>query len=333
MYGEGVAKDPVEAVKWYRKAAEQGIAEAQNNLGVCFMNGEGVAKDPVEAVKWYRKAAEQGHANAQNNLGECFMNGQGVAKDLEEAAKWFQKATDQGYTNAKRRLDEVIRQIPEWRVKNSALTEQFRATLSVSSRSRLIDFTHGVPITPTPTPLTTTTTTQEKKEEETQTHAALDGMDAKDWAGVRDRLVAVLAVDGLFVPALLLIRALRLARPSVFKQGDITDDEATRRIRGTSTEAKERGKRFVESLASTSPSQSSSTSGSRMFLAGHWNYWIEMDHVKAVKWYHKAAEQGNTIAQFRLGVCFMNGQGVAKDLEEAAKWFQKAADQGNTDAK
>jgi hypothetical protein len=137
-------------------AADQGDAMAQFNLGVCFNNGQGVAMDPVEAVKWYRKAAEQGNANAQNNLGVCFMNGHGAAKDLEEAAKWFQKAADQGDTGAKERHNEVNRQIPEWRAKNSALAEQFHATFSVSSRSRLIDFTHGVPITPTPTLLTTT---------------------------------------------------------------------------------------------------------------------------------------------------------------------------------
>jgi hypothetical protein len=125
-------------------------------------------------------------------------------------------------------------------------------------------------------------------------------MDAKDWAGVRDRPVAALAVDGLFVPALLLIRALRLARPSMFKQGDITDDDAERRVEGTSIEAKKHDKRFVESLASSPPSQPSSTSGSRMFLVGHWKHWIEKDLVEAVKWYHKAAEQGNIIAQKQL---------------------------------
>ena len=59
--GEG----SVEAVKWYRKAAEQNYAKAQYNLGVCYEHGEGVAKDPVEAVKWYRKAAEQNYAKAQ----------------------------------------------------------------------------------------------------------------------------------------------------------------------------------------------------------------------------------------------------------------------------
>jgi TPR repeat protein len=68
MNGRGVAKDLVEAVKWHHKAAKQGHADAQFNLGMRFKNGQGVAKDPVEAVKWYRKAAEQGHADAQEQL-------------------------------------------------------------------------------------------------------------------------------------------------------------------------------------------------------------------------------------------------------------------------
>ena len=98
--GNGVTKDPVEAVKWYRKAAEQGDAKAQYNLGFCYYNGSGVAKDPYEAVKWYHKAAEQGHAKAQHNLGLCYVNGDGVTKDLYEAVKWFRKAAEQGEANA-----------------------------------------------------------------------------------------------------------------------------------------------------------------------------------------------------------------------------------------
>jgi tetratricopeptide (TPR) repeat protein len=70
MYGngEGVTLDDAEALKWYRKAAEQGHVSAQYNLGVMYGKGEGVTQDYAEALKWYRKAAEQGHAKAQNNL-------------------------------------------------------------------------------------------------------------------------------------------------------------------------------------------------------------------------------------------------------------------------
>jgi hypothetical protein len=45
-----------------RVRAEQGDAKAQYSLGAAYALGEGVAKDSAEAVKWYRKAADQGYA-------------------------------------------------------------------------------------------------------------------------------------------------------------------------------------------------------------------------------------------------------------------------------
>ena len=50
------------------KAAEQGDASAQSNLGVMYENGEGVAKDYKKAVYWLRKAADQGFAPAKEAL-------------------------------------------------------------------------------------------------------------------------------------------------------------------------------------------------------------------------------------------------------------------------
>ena len=73
----------------FRARAEKGDAEFQCGLGEAFSFGlYGVAKDEVEAVKWYRKAAEQNHAQAQYELGVCYDNSQGVAEDEGEAVKW-----------------------------------------------------------------------------------------------------------------------------------------------------------------------------------------------------------------------------------------------------
>ena len=96
--GHGVPKDCTEAMKWFRKAAEQGHAVAQCSLGNMYTDGRGVfvLKDYAEAVKWYRKAADQGYAIAQFNLGVMYANGRGVPKDYAEAAKWYRKAAEQG---------------------------------------------------------------------------------------------------------------------------------------------------------------------------------------------------------------------------------------------
>lgn len=89
-----------EAVQWFRKAADKGLAEAQNLLGWCYYNGEGVTQDYNEAVRWYRKAADQDYAKAQNNLGDCYYFGKGVTQNYPEAVRWFRKAADQGYAAA-----------------------------------------------------------------------------------------------------------------------------------------------------------------------------------------------------------------------------------------
>ena len=69
--GQGVPQDYKEAVKWYRLSAEQGVADAQYQLGFdVFQNGQGVPQDYKEAIKWYRLSAEQGRcSNAQYILG------------------------------------------------------------------------------------------------------------------------------------------------------------------------------------------------------------------------------------------------------------------------
>ena len=100
----GIEKDYVKAVKWYRKAAEQGCEFGQNSLGDCYYYGRGVDEDNVEAVKWYRKAAEQGFSLAQFSLGKCYYYGYGVDEDKVKAVKWYQKAAEQGDANAKTNL-------------------------------------------------------------------------------------------------------------------------------------------------------------------------------------------------------------------------------------
>lgn len=59
MNGDGIAQDHVAGVEWYRRAAEQGDAKAQGNLGVAYLNGLGVPQDFVTALMWSNLAAAQ----------------------------------------------------------------------------------------------------------------------------------------------------------------------------------------------------------------------------------------------------------------------------------
>jgi hypothetical protein len=97
------------ALAAYRRAAEQGHAKAQNDVGAMLLHGLGAAADPAAAVPWYRKAAEQGLAEAQFNLAARYLNGSGVAQDDEEAARWLAQAAQQGDVDAIAQLGTLFR--------------------------------------------------------------------------------------------------------------------------------------------------------------------------------------------------------------------------------
>ena len=71
-----------------------------------------MTQDFIEAVKWFRLAADQGHADAQTNLGICYAKGEGVTQDFTEAVRWFGLAADQGHTEAKKILAS-LKSVPQ----------------------------------------------------------------------------------------------------------------------------------------------------------------------------------------------------------------------------
>jgi len=92
--------DIVDAMRLFRRAAEQGYAPAQIWLAYILDQSE----QNEEAVAWYRKAAEQNDARGQLSLGEMYLKGEGVTKDLVQGADWVRKAATNGSTDAMRLL-------------------------------------------------------------------------------------------------------------------------------------------------------------------------------------------------------------------------------------
>jgi TPR repeat protein len=95
LAGRGVEGNAEEAAKWYRRAADQGNAQAQYNLGNLYLDGRGVVQDYKQALQWWRLAAAQGYSDAQYNIGVAYENGLSVPNDGKEAAKWYRLAADE----------------------------------------------------------------------------------------------------------------------------------------------------------------------------------------------------------------------------------------------
>ena len=92
-YESFVARDYQSAMEWWKKAAEQGHARAQNGLGVLYRDGDLGEPDPQRAAEWFRRSAENGYAFAMFSLALMYRDGNGVPSDDIEAHKWFDLAS------------------------------------------------------------------------------------------------------------------------------------------------------------------------------------------------------------------------------------------------
>jgi TPR repeat protein len=101
LYNKGgaIPHDDKMAAVWFEKAANQGNAEAQYQLGNLYENSQ-LPRDYKVAANWYQKAAQSGSAKAQARLGVFYTEGFGVTKNLNEALLWSGKAALQGNADA-----------------------------------------------------------------------------------------------------------------------------------------------------------------------------------------------------------------------------------------
>lgn len=122
--GGGVAVDLAEAEKWYRLAALQGHAAAEENYGlVLFENGKRAA-----AVPWLERAIGRGAPRAQYLLGVMLFNGDGVAKDWVRAYALMTRAAAGGLEAGKQTLAEMDRYIAAAdRTAGKALADRYQA--------------------------------------------------------------------------------------------------------------------------------------------------------------------------------------------------------------
>ena len=106
--GQGVARDVVQALAWYRRAAGWNNAQAQTMLGLTYALGIGAAPaDYAQALHWLRLAAAQGCADGQFGLGLMYEQGFGVARNHAHAIDWYSKAARQGHVDAQFRAGDL----------------------------------------------------------------------------------------------------------------------------------------------------------------------------------------------------------------------------------
>ena len=288
----------VEAAKWFRRAAEQGHAEAQRELAFLYSIGEGVVPDDAEAAAWLLKAAKQGNADVQFDLANRYEKGEGVPHDEASAIAWFRKAAEQDHVDAQYELGRLLAK-PESAQQNGVdAVKWFRRAAAHHAVGEW-----GVPVRPESGPITARKELEllallnrkvpgayTQIEEVSRIRAAAERGDAKS------QLALALLYD--------------------LGRGGLKDEKGTQRERWYRAAAEQENRNAQLFLAAYFDG----------FLLGH------HDQRQAAIWYGRAAVLGDVLAQMQIAHAYEYGMGVPKSPVEAARWYRTAAEPGDVAA-
>ena len=350
--GYGTAVDHVEAVKWVRKAAEQGFARAQYDLGLMYEFGTGVERSNEKAAEWYLKAAEQGYARAQFWLGYMYEYGTGVEQSYEKAAEWVQKAAEQGYADAQynlgdryrdgRGVEESFEKAAEW-VQKAA-----DQGLAVAQNCLGFMYQNGTGVEQS---YEKAVEWYRKAAEQGDVIAQCNlgfmyqngtGIEqsyekAREWylkAADQGYASAQYNLGEMYYYGTGVEQSYEKAAGWYLKVAERGDDCAQYNLgvmyyNGTGVEQSYEKAREWYLKAAEQGDDCAQCNLGYMYEKGHG---VEQSYEKAVEWYLKAAEQGFACAQCNLGCMYENGRGVEQSFEKAREWYEKAAEQEYEDA-
>jgi TPR repeat protein len=103
--GRGVELSFENALLWYRKAAENGIPDAEQKLWQICLDGKG-GEWALKIVEWYQSIEDQ-YNMAPLRLGYLFLKGIGTKRNLSTSIKWYRIAAKSGSTLAELNLGEI----------------------------------------------------------------------------------------------------------------------------------------------------------------------------------------------------------------------------------
>ena len=360
-FGLGVPQNGVEAVAWYRQAAEQGHAGAQYNLGRIY--GIAAPRTPITAqqkptpedVADIRVRAEQGEAEAQYQLGKMYEVGRGIAGNLAEAVAWYRRAADQGdmraqyelgsrYGRGDRNIPADFAQARVW-MRRAADQGHPKAQLSLA-----LDYRRGDGV---PTDLAQSETLRQAVEE---FRRAAEQGDAKVQY---DLGLMYLRAEGVPTDHAQAVAWYRRAAVSFRRAAEQGDAEAQydlgRLIEDTETFA---SIGLPNLWSGANPEDSGSGWTSSHLLLNRWAFaWylsaakqgyaeaqkdvayryysgegVREDRAEAEAWYRRAAEQEHVFSQNSLAGLYERGDGIPQDDAEAVVWYRRAAEQGSVAA-
>lgn len=315
------------AIKYYKDAAEQGDAVAQNILGFMYENGRGVPENYEVAMEWYQKAEEQGHEDALADVAHLKVAGSNLlikndnknkphARDCDEALKSYINAAKQGDPSVQRDLGykyQYGKGVPQdyaeamkWYRK--AAEQDY--SIALNDLGCMYYNGKGVP--------------QNFAEAAKWFKKA-----AEQGESVAQYNLGNMYRDGKGVPQdyAMALRWYRKASAQDYSLAITALGYMYEYGKGVPQDYVEAARLYRK--AADKDCSSAQRNLGYMYESGKG---VPKYYPEALVWYRKAAEQGDSIAQRNLGNMYRDGKGVPQDYAEALEWYRKATEQGNADA-
>lgn len=311
--GEGVSQDYSKAFEWYQKAANQGNVDAQFNLGSMYYNGNGVGQNYKKALEWWQKAANHGDSDAQYWLGNLYENGEGITQDFDKSFELFRKAANQGHAEAQYALGKIYLEGDGERQYYDEALEWFQKAANQGNMEAQnclgAMYASGIGV-------------------------SKDYTKAFEWfqkAANQGKAEAQYCLGMMYYNGDGVIQNHKKAVEWYQKAANHGYSEALYNLSrmyyygdGVSQDI---GKAFdyVQKAAYKDNINAQYVLGD-MYFNGEG---VGQDYTKALEWYQKSANQGNADAQNMLGEMYLKGIGVVKNISKGVDWLAKSADNGN----
>lgn len=281
----------VEANNLYIKAADAGDSWSQFRVAWMADCGEGVTKDRQTAIKYYTKSANSGYSYAQFNLGIIYDV---ELKDKKEAYKWYLKAAEQGHSSAMLNLSFLLVK-GEGCVKDEAAAFRWHRKLADLKDDRGYNSL---------------------------------GIDYEEGRGVSKDLGK--AIYYYRLSADLGNRSALANLGTCYEKGKgVTKDieKALGYYRRAAALGNKKAQDAVDRLEKSAAAAGSAVSVEEIVRTAD-NFYDAKEYAEAYKLYIKAADRGDSWAQFRVGWMANNAEGTSKDIDTARKYYRMSADNG-----
>jgi TPR repeat protein len=337
MYADGLGTepDPDIAHEWYTKAFTAFTAVenkkagryTEYRIGRMYAAGQGTGQDYSEAAGWLRMSADGNYKYAQYSLAGLYCHGKGVDQDYAAAFGLYSSSAMQGFPYADFELGRMYRDGTgaqmDADISDVHFKKAFRGFVSLEKQSHddKLQYRLGWMLENgigTPQDIPTAMAFYEKAAETGNTYAqyAWAKLILKDTDALPRHVMKAVsmlkkAADAGNGPAV-------YALAKLYRDGDVAEKDVSLAAA------------LFERAAVEFENEYAAYQLGRMYITGED---AAKDVDAAVRWFTKAAEQGNQHAQYALGKLYLMGKDVPRDREAALRWLTLSADQGNVCAR